>query len=109
VVQYRSFHNDDPPGLVEIWNDAFTGRGSVQLRHSAPLERYAFAKPYFDPAGLIVAVDGIKRIGFVHAGFGPNSSDAKLSYTAGVTCLLGVLPAHQRRGVWSQLLARSEA
>jgi ribosomal protein S18 acetylase RimI-like enzyme len=109
VVEYRSFRNDDPPGLVEIWNEAFTGRGSVQLRHSSPLERYAFAKPYFEPAGLIVAVEGTKRIGFVHGGFGPNPSDSELSYTVGVTCLLGVRPAHQRHGVGSELLARSEA
>jgi ribosomal protein S18 acetylase RimI-like enzyme len=109
VVQYRSFRNDDPPGLVEIWNEAFTGRGSVQLRHSSPLERHAFCKPYFDPAGLIVAVENSKRIGFVHAGFGANPGANRLNFCSGVTCMLGVRPSHQRRGVGSELLSRSEA
>jgi ribosomal protein S18 acetylase RimI-like enzyme len=95
--------------LVEIWNEAFTGRGSVQLRHSSPLERYAFAKPYFDPAGLIVALEGDKRVGFAHAGFGPNPSETKLSHAVGVICRVGVRPSHRRRGIGSELLARSEA
>ena len=53
-------------------NQSFTGRGAVQLRSSYPLERFAYSKPFFDPDGLIVAVDGEQRVGFVHAGFGPN-------------------------------------
>src|SRR5437868_1256600 len=28
VVLYRTFRNTDPPLLVEIWNEAFTGRGA---------------------------------------------------------------------------------
>lgn len=109
VVQYRSFHNDDPPHLAEIWNEAFIGRGAVQLRHSSPLERHAFSKPYFDPDGLIVALENGRRIGFAHAGFGPTKAETALSYTAGVTCLIGVRPAHRRRGVGSELLERCEA
>src|ERR671923_2100899 len=70
VVQYRNYRNDDPPGLVEIWNETFLGRGCVQLRHGAALERFIFAKPYFEPAGLMVALDGPVRVGFAHAGFG---------------------------------------
>jgi ribosomal protein S18 acetylase RimI-like enzyme len=109
VIQYRSFRNDDPPGLVEIWNDAFPGRGAVRLRHSSPLERYVFCKPYFDAAGLIVAVEDGARVGFVHAGFGPNSSETALSFASGVTCVLGVRSSHRRRGIGSELLARAEA
>ena len=55
MIHYRSFRNDDPPALVQIWNEAFTGRGAVKLAHSSPLEFHVFAKPYFDPEGLTVA------------------------------------------------------
>jgi ribosomal protein S18 acetylase RimI-like enzyme len=109
VVHYRSFRNDDPPGLAEIWNAAFTGRGAVQLRHSSPLERFAFCKPYFDPEGITVALEDDKRVGFAHAGFGANHTQTGLSFSAGVTCVIGVRPAFQRRGIGTELLKRSEA
>jgi ribosomal protein S18 acetylase RimI-like enzyme len=108
VVQFRSFHNDDPPALVDIWNASFTGRGAVILRHSSPLERYAFSKPYFDPAGLIVAVEDGARIGFAHAGFGHNPAETGVSSAAGVICALGVLPSRRRQGIGTELLRRGE-
>lgn len=108
MIHYRGFRNNDPPGLVEVWNDAFTGRGVVQLRHSSPLERYAFGKPYFDPAGLFVAEENGVRVGFAHAGFGPNPTEDALSTAAGVICLVGVRPSHQRQGIGTELLHRCE-
>jgi ribosomal protein S18 acetylase RimI-like enzyme len=109
VVQYRSFRNSDPPGLAQVWNEAFTGRGAVPLRHSSPLERHAFCKPYFDPAGLIVAVEDDVCVGFAHAGFGPNNTETGLSHASGVTCAIGVRPAYRRRGIGSELFRRCEA
>jgi ribosomal protein S18 acetylase RimI-like enzyme len=108
VVEFRAFQNDDPPALVDIWNAAFPGRGAAILRHSSPLERYAFSKPYFDRTGLIVAVEDQVRVGFVHAGFGANPTETGISFSAGVTCVLGVRPSHRGRGVGTELLRRSE-
>jgi ribosomal protein S18 acetylase RimI-like enzyme len=108
VLTYRRFRNDDPPKLVEIWNEVFTGRGAVRLRHSSPLDNYVLAKPYFDPNGLIVAQDNQLCVGFAHAGFGPNAAQTALSREAGVTCLVCVRPAYRRRGIGSKLLQRSE-
>ncbi len=109
VISYRCFRNNDPPGLTAIWNEAFTGRGAVRLRHSSPLETHAFAKPYFDPAGLIVALDEGERVGFAQAGFGPTDTEAALSKAGGVTCLIGVRPTHRRHGIGTELLRRCEA
>lgn len=109
MVHFRSFCNFDPPGLVQIWNEALTGRGSVQLRNSSPLERHAYAKLHFDPAGLIVAMHGDEYVGFAHAGFGPNHNETALSYTAGVTCMIAVRPKYRRKGIGSALLERCEA
>jgi ribosomal protein S18 acetylase RimI-like enzyme len=109
VVTYRTFRNTDPPALVEVWNAAFNGRGAVRLRTSTPLERHAFAKPHFDPAGLILAQENGTCVGFCHAGFGGNREEKALDRTAGVTCVVGVLPTHRRRGIGSELLKRSEA
>ena len=58
MIQYRSFVNTDPPGLVDVWNASFTARGAAALRSATLLEYFLFAKSYFDPEGLIVAADG---------------------------------------------------
>ncbi len=109
MVQYRRFRNTDPPRLVEVWNEAFTGRGAVHLRTSSPLERHVFAKPYFDPAGLLLAEEDGHCVGFAHASFGPNDSCTALSTATGVTCVVAVRPRYQRRGIGSELLRRCEA
>jgi ribosomal protein S18 acetylase RimI-like enzyme len=108
VLSYRKFRNDDPPRIVDVWNEVFTGRGAVKLRHSSPLDNYILAKPYFDPNGLILAVEDNRCVGFVHAGFGPNAAQTALSREAGVSCLIGVRPSHRRHGIGSELLRRSE-
>jgi ribosomal protein S18 acetylase RimI-like enzyme len=109
VIRYRCFRNTDPPGLVEIWNDAFTGRGAYQLRSSASLERWAFAKPYFDPNGFFLAEDEGRAVGFAHAGFGPDDNLYHLSNRLGVVCAIGVMTTYRRQGIGTALLRHCEA
>src|SRR5262249_1931893 len=109
VIDYRSFRNGDPPAVVRLWNECFTGRGAARLRSPTLLEYFSFAKPYFDPTGRILAGDDGRPVGFAHAGFGPTADGAGLSTEAGVTCVLGVLPDYRRRGIGSELLRRGEA
>ena len=106
MVRYRTFRNTDPPRLVEVWNETFTGRGAVRLASSTPLERFVFSKPLFDPAGLFVAEDNDKCVGFAHAGFGPcqNPDDPK----TGVINLIGVRPSARRKGTGTELLRLCE-
>ena len=78
MVHYRTFRNTDPPGLAEVWNESLRGRGAVPLANSSPLEHLIFAKPYFDPAGLILAWDGDTLVGFGHAGFGVKADESEL-------------------------------
>jgi GNAT superfamily N-acetyltransferase len=109
VIQYRPFLNTDPPGLVEVWNASFTGRGAAALRSPTLLEYFVFAKPYFDPAGLIVAADdGGRVVGFVLAGFGPSETGAGLDLSSGLVSLLAVAPTHRKNGIGSELAARAE-
>lgn len=100
MIEYRAFRNTDPPQLVEVWNEAFTGRGAVVLRNSSPLERFVFAKPIFDPAGLLLAEENQRCLGFAHAALGPE---------AGVLCVIGVRPDYRRRGIGTELLRRCES
>jgi ribosomal protein S18 acetylase RimI-like enzyme len=108
VIQYRTFRNTDPPGLVHIWNQCFFNRGAVAFRGSTLIEYCLFAKPYFDPAGLIVALEGEERVGFILTGFGPTADGSGLDKSTGVICALGVLPDHRRHGVATELLRLAE-
>src|SRR5437763_1557139 len=108
MSRLRCFHNDDPPKLAAIWNEAFAARGTYPLRSVAPLERCVFSKPYFDPAGLIVAEDGGEPVGFTHAGFGPTDDESDIDPTRGVLCLMAVRSSHRRRGVGADLLRAAE-
>ncbi len=104
VVNYRKFSNTDPPRLVQAWNDIFTGRGAVPLQSATYLDRFILAKPYFDPAGLILAEEDGVCVGFAHAALALGNSQP----TRGVTCLIGVRPAHRKHGIGTELLTRCE-
>ena len=108
VIEYRTFRNTDPPILVDLWNDSFSGRGAAYLRGTMLLEYCTFAKPYFDPQGLTLATADNQIVGFVLAGFGPNADGQTLNQRVGIICAIGVAPAHRRKGIGSELLRRSE-
>ncbi len=131
VISFRRFRNTDPPALADVWNEAYASRSAYPLRTPALLERWVFSKPYFDPDGLIVAVDsspgesssdqpssgqassgpspsGERVIGYILAGFGPNAELNALDRTQGVICLLALRPAYRRRGIGRELVRRAE-
>ena len=103
-----SFRNTDPPHLVTVWNEALPNRGAFTLRSAAPLDRWVFSKPYFDPAGLIVACEDGIPVGFGHAGFGPNNDQTALDYSTGVVAMIAVRLAQRRQHIGSELLRRAE-
>src|SRR5262249_34017789 len=108
VIQYRTFRNPDPPAMVEIWNQSFINRGAFRLQNSALLEICVFSKPYFDPAGLMIAEDKGKLVGFAHAGFGPNAPETDIVTDFGIICAIAVLPSHRGQGIGTELLRRCE-
>lgn len=72
------------------------------------METLVFSQTYFDPAGLIAALDGDRVVGYVHAGFGPNADESGLSHDRGVICAVMVHPEYRRRGIGRELVARAE-
>jgi GNAT superfamily N-acetyltransferase len=72
------------------------------------LEQLVLAKPYFDPAGLIVALHDSKPVGFVHAGFGPTDDLRSIDRDSGTTYQLLLRADHQDDGLAAEMLARSE-
>jgi GNAT superfamily N-acetyltransferase len=108
VIQFRRFTNFDPPRVAQIWNESLSGRGSYVLKMVALLERYYFSKLYFDPGGLILAMDRDVPVGFAHAGFGPNANGTDIDPATGVICAVVVRPTYRRQGFGSELLKRAE-
>lgn len=109
VYHFRPFRNADPPRLVEIWRDQPAQRGLMQPITAVLLEQFVFAKPYFDPEGLILAFAGDTAVGFVHAGFGPNDSETDLCTEFGTTYQLMLRAHHRDNALADELLARAEA
>ncbi len=64
---------------------------------AAMLEELVFSKQYFEREGLIVALDGARPVGFVHAGFGALEDGSALDPSVGVIAMLMTIP-HDRRG-----------
>ena len=76
---------------------------------AALFDQLILSKPYFDREGLIVAAEGDRSVGFIHAGFGPADDERDLSMELGVTCLLLVRPDVDQDAIAAELLARGEA
>jgi GNAT superfamily N-acetyltransferase len=108
LIRYRPFENWDPPALAEIWRTQPPLKGRMQAVTPPLLEQYVLAKPWFDRHGLIVACEGARPVGFVHAGFGANDTQSSLDREEGTTCLLLVAPHEQRPQIAMELLAASE-
>jgi ribosomal protein S18 acetylase RimI-like enzyme len=109
LISYRSFLNTDPPLLVEVWRRQKRFRGLADRISGNTLEELVFSKPYFDPAGLILAVDGPQPLGFVHAGFGPNPERQDLDVTTGVISALRVVDCPSSEEVARSLLDQALA
>lgn len=108
MVEYRCFRNSDPPELLRLWHQADLGRGAASGFDADIFETVVFSQPYFDPQGLILAVIDGQPVGFVHAGFGPNSDETDIDPRTGVICVIMVAPAFRRRGIGRELLRRAE-
>lgn len=108
MIRYRPFRNTDPPQLAEIWRAQPPLRGLMQPLSVSIFDRLVLSKPYFDRAGLIVATDDDRPVGFAHAGFGPTADEKDISTQRGVTCMLMVAPHAQHDDIARELLTQSE-
>jgi GNAT superfamily N-acetyltransferase len=109
VYHFRPFRNSDPPRIADIWRSQPPQRGLMQPLSAGLLEQLVFAKPYFDPAGLIVALADNVPVGFAHAGFGANDEETAITTDVGTTYQLMLSAEHRQASLADELLARSES
>ena len=111
MIEYRSFLNTDPPLLVEIWRKQASIRGQIEAITHSNFDTLIFSKPYFESAGLILAVDVSDGqsvpLGFVHAGFPPTADLSDLDTTVGIICQLKIVPGNDAQAIASELLKRA--
>lgn len=109
MIEYRTFHNADPPHLIKLWHQSRLGRGAAYGFSFDALEAAVLSQPYFDPAGLILATQDGAVVGFAHAGFGVNKGRTALDQQSGVVCAVVVHPDFRRQGIGRELVSRAEA
>ena len=88
MISYRPFLNGDVPAIVDIWRSNRDQPGIARSISVDLFDNLILSKPYFDRSGLIVAIESQCPVGFVHAGFGPNSAGNALDYQRGVVSML---------------------
>ncbi|OYW12897.1 MAG: hypothetical protein B7Z55_17760, partial [Planctomycetales bacterium 12-60-4] len=108
MIEYRCFVNADPPELRRLWHTCELGRGAASGFDADVFESVVFCQPYFDRAGLILAIDDGRAVGYVHAGFGPNDAQTALDKRVGAICMVMVDPQYRLRGIGKQLVRLAE-
>ena len=107
MIEFRPFLNTDPPALVNIWRQQPPLRANVESISREVLDRFVFAKPYFDRQGFIVAERAGEVLGFVHAAFGPNEDQSDLNPEIGILTQLKVQVGEQREEIAQELIRRA--
>ncbi len=107
-MDFRTFHNADPPQLAALWQKSEPETGLCRGMNPSLMEDLVFSKRYFDHAGLIVAEQDGQICGFAHAGLGLNKERTALCHERGVISMLVVDPARRRQGIGKQLFQRAE-
>jgi GNAT superfamily N-acetyltransferase len=109
MLRYRGFCNTDPPVVTGIWRSRAGDAALVQPVSVDLFEQLVFGRPHFDYAGLILALDDDRPVGFAHASFGPNAVGDQICTDTGVTCLIVVRPDCDEAAVAAGLLDRCES
>ncbi len=113
MIRYRAFRNNDPPALAELWNRGVPEAGAVRPLTPYEFDEMVVGKLAFEASGLIVAEDEDDRkiVGFVHAGFGPESVEGpsrRLDRELGTVAMLVVDPDRDDPDLEQGLMAEAE-
>ena len=111
MIRFRAFRNGDPPALADLWNRGVPEREVVRPLAAHEFDERVFSKLHFESAGVILAEDEGRLVGFVHAGFGPVSTNGpshRLDRELGTVAMLVVDPDVDDPSLEQGLFAEAE-
>ena len=108
MVQYRTFLNSDPPGILKLWHASQLGPGAAEGFPCGVIDMLVFSQPYFDSAGFFLAIVDEQVVGFCHAGFAANDEGTQIDRQLGTIAGIVVHPDFRRQGIGSHLLQLAE-
>ncbi|MEZ6124873.1 MAG: GNAT family N-acetyltransferase [Planctomycetaceae bacterium] len=108
MVEYRTFHNCDPPEILKLWHQSALGPSAAEGFPNDILELFVFSQPFFDRKGFFVAEIEGRIVGFCHAGFSAAADGGALDKTRGIIAAVDVHPDHRRHGIGRELLKLAE-
>jgi len=109
VVEYRTFHNCDPPEILKLWHAGDLGPSAAAGFPCDILELFVFSQPFFDRKGVILAFEGEQIVGFVHAGFKAAIDGSALDHTQGTVAAILVHPEYRRQKIGTELIRHAES
>ncbi|MDK1031049.1 MAG: GNAT family N-acetyltransferase [Planctomycetia bacterium] len=88
MAEVRTFRKGDEEAIVGLWNRRVAGCHATGPLTEEEFAESVLAKHYFDPEGLVLALEGSRPVAFVHAGFrsadwiGPDFARGTISMVA---------------------------
>ena len=95
MLTVRSFRNEDPPRLLELWQKTQCRQRNLAPRLSlsiSQLQTQLLGLPIQDHRSIMLALDGNRPVGYVHTTFAPDQSGYSFDPTIGQICFLCVDP-----------------
>jgi len=108
VVEYRTFHNCDPPEILKLWHAGQLGPSAAEGFPCDILELFVFGQPFFDRKGVFLAVADERIVGFAHAAFQASEDGGSLDRRRGTIAALLVHPQFRRQGIGRTLVQQAE-
>ena len=97
MLTIRSFRNEDPPRLLELWRKIQQRQEAFSLLFfpsSNQLQAQILGLPMFDNRSIMLAFDDDKPVGYVHTTFAPTDDRYSFDHTTGQICFLCVDPEY---------------
>ena len=110
MLTIRSFRNEDPPRLLELWRKTQSRPPDVAPPLSlsiSQLQMQMLGLPMQDRQSIMLAFDGDRPVGYVHTTFAPAPDGRSFDPTIGQICFLCVDPEYSDAFGAAAVLLRS--
>ena len=97
MLTIRSFRNEDPPRLLELWRKTQHRRDGFSPLHSPShnqLQAQILGLPMLDSRSVMLAFDGDTPVGYIHTTLAPAPNGHSFDPTTGQICFLCVDPRY---------------